>query len=193
MKLAKVFWSLGSLLVNITIAVYIVLSSKAPESLSERYEYINQNWSIYAGHWKAEFFIMTMIAIGALYFAMNLKKLSWSIISVGQILLLFTYPVMLGGYRNTPFEMAEMANQMATTIFIFGNFIFLGGLFHLYRSDSLLPTWLKNTAQVLSGITTVFFGLTFAGFIEWEQTMMIAPLVNLLYLINAYYGLKIEA
>ena len=192
MKLAKILWSLGSLLVNVPIAIYIVLSSKAPENLIERYEYINQNWSIYGGNWKAEFFIMTMITIGALYFAINLKKLSWSIISVGQLILLLTYPIMLGGYRNTPFEMAEMANQMATTVFVFGNVVFLGGLFHLYFLDKLLATWLKNAALVLSGITVVFFALTFVGFIQWEQAMMIGPLVNLLYLINAYYGVKIK-
>ena len=135
---------------------------------------------------------MAMVAIGALYFAMKSKKISWSIISLGQIILLMTYPLMLGGYRNTPFELAEMANQMATVVFVFGNLVFLGGLFLLYLNDQILQGWLRYTALVLSGITAIVFLITFAEIISWKQAMMIGPLINLLYLINAYYGLKIK-
>ena len=128
MNLGRSLWSLGSLLVNVTIGTYIVLSSRAPAALEERYAYINENWAIYGGHWKAEFLFMTMIAIGALYFAINTKKIGWSVVSVGQVILLFTYPIMLGGYRNTPFELAEMANEIGTVVFLFGNVVFLGRL-----------------------------------------------------------------
>lgn len=192
MKLAKLLWSLGSLLVNVTIAIYVFLSINAPQTMEGKHIYINENWGIYELHWKMEFLFMTMIAIGAVYFAINLKKISWSIISVGQIILLLTYPVMLGGYRNTPFEIFEMANQIAIVIFVFGNIVFLAGLLHLYLHDVLLNKWLKYIAIALSGVTTLVFIISFAGIITWKQAIIIGPLINILYLINAYYGLKIK-
>ena len=102
MKLARIFWSTGSLLANVTIIVYIMLSRNAPADIEQRYAYINDNWGSYSAHWKLEFLLMTMIAIAALYFAARSRKFSWSLIAVGQIILLMTYPLMLGGYRNTP-------------------------------------------------------------------------------------------
>ena len=124
MKLAKLFWSIGSVLINIVIGIYIYLSSNAPKNRQERYQYLNENWDIYGAHWKVEFLLMTSIAIGALYFALRTHKESWTIVSVGQFILLITYPIMLGGYRNTPLEIAEMANEIATIVFVFGNVIF---------------------------------------------------------------------
>ena len=192
MKLGKLLWIIGSVLINITVGVYIYLSSKAPLDPVERHEYVNDNWQIYGMHWKAEFLFMTMIAIGALYFAFKLKEISWAIISVGQLILLTTYPIMLGGYQNTSFEMSEMANQMATVVFVFGNLIFLGGLLKLYISDTYLKKWLKWTAIVISGITFLTFFITYMEIIDWQQALMIGPLINILYLINAFYGAKIK-
>lgn len=192
MNFAKTFWSLGSLLINGTIIAYIFLSSKAPIDLEARYAYINENWDIFGALWKVEFFLMTMVAIGAIYFAIQSKKISWTIVSIGQIILLLTYPIMLGGYRNTPFEIAEMANQMAVVIFVFGNLIFFGGLFLLYLKDHLLKRWLKYTAVAFSSIIVIVLFITFAEIINWKEAIMIGPLVNLLYIINAYYGLKIK-
>ena len=192
MKLAKAFWSLGSLLVNVTIVIYIILSSRAPENIAERYQYMNENWTVYAAHWKAEFLFMTLVTIGAIYFTSTLKKASWAIISIGQIILLLTYPIMLGGYHNTPLEVAEMANQMAIEVFVFGNVVFLSGLFVLYWNDSLLKKWLRNVAIALSIIVGAAFIITYAEIISWKQAMMIGPLANVLFLINAYYGLKIQ-
>lgn len=192
MKLGKLFWTSGSILINITIGIYIYLSSNAPLNPLERHNYVNENWDIYGMHWKIEFLFMTFIAIGALYFAFNLKKISWTIISVGQLILLSTYPIMLGGYENTSFELSQMANQMATVVFVFGNLIFLGGLLKLYSSDIIFKKWLKWVAIALSGITFLTFFITFIGIIDWRQAMMIGPLINVLYLINAYYGIKLK-
>jgi len=192
MKLGKLLWTAGSILINFTIGIYIYLSSKAPLNPVERHNYVNENWDIYGMHWKFEFLFMTLIAIGALYFAFNLKKISWTIISVGQLTLLSTYPIMLGGYENTSFELSQMANQMATIVFVFGNLIFLGGLLKLYLSDIYLQKWLKWTAIVLSAIAFLTFFVTFIGIIDWKQALMIGPLINVLYLINAYYGMKLK-
>jgi membrane-associated HD superfamily phosphohydrolase len=192
MKLGKLFWSLGSLLINVTIIAYILLSKKAPAVPSEKYNYINENWNLFEALWKAEFLFMTMIAIGALYFAVSLKKIGWTIIAAGQFILLSTYPLMLGGYRNTPFELSEMSNQMAVIVFVFGNLIFSAGLLKLYISDTYLKKRLRLSAIVLSIITFLAFLLTYTGAVEWKQVMIIGPLITILYLINACYGLKIK-
>ncbi len=192
MKLAKASWSLGNLLVNITIGIYVYLSSKAPLDPVERHDYVNENWDIYAGHWKAEFLFMTMIAIGAVYFAINFKKISWTLITVGQVILLTLYPIMIGGYRNTPFEIAEMANQMAIVVFIFGNIVFLAGLVHLYIFDTLLKKWIRFSAIGFASIGLIAFSISFMGLISWKQAIVIGPALNLLFLINAYYGLKLK-
>jgi hypothetical protein len=192
MKLARASWSLGNLLVNITIGIYVYLSSKAPLDPVERLDYLNENWAIYSGHWKAEFLFMTMIAIGAVYFAINFKKISWTLISVGQVILLTLYPIMLGGYRNTAFEISEMANQMAIVVFIFGNIVFLAGLVHLYLFDTLLKKWIRFSAIGFASIGLIAFSISFMGFISWKQAIVIGPALNLLFIINAYYGLKLK-
>jgi hypothetical protein len=192
MKLAKALWSIGSLLVNVTIIIYIRLSGEAPLDPKAKFSYINENWHIYSTHWKVEFLLMTLVAIGALYFAMYSKRISWIIIFLGQMILLMTYPFMLGGYRNTPYELAELANQMAIVVFVFGNLIFFSGLFLLYLKDQLLKKWLKYTALVFTGIIVILWTITFADIISWKEAMVIGPLVNLLYILNAYYGLKIK-
>ncbi|SHJ71554.1 hypothetical protein SAMN05444280_12721 [Tangfeifania diversioriginum] len=192
MKLAKVLWSSGSLFINVTILIYIILSGRAPLDYEARHAFINENWNIYGTLWKVEFLLMTMIAVGAIYFTAKSKKISWSILSTGQILLLVTYPLMLGGFRNTPFELAEMVNEIATVVFLFGNLVFFSGLFLLYLNDEILKKVLKYIAVALSGIAATIFLITFAELISWKQAMIAGPLVNLLYLINAYYGLRIK-
>ena len=158
----------------------------------ERLQYLNENWNIYEAHWKAELLIMALITIGALYFALNTRKVSWTIVSVGQIILLFTYPIMLGGYRNTPLEIFEMANVMATVVFVFGNVVLFGGLFIVYFKDVYLKQWVKVLACSIAGLMTLVFMIVFAGFMTWGQALMFAPLANIIYVINAYYGLKIR-
>ncbi|MEM6894872.1 MAG: hypothetical protein AAF554_14355 [Bacteroidota bacterium] len=191
MKLAKLFWSSGSLLMNVVIGIYVYLMSNAPVERAARFEYINEHWNMYGGHWKVELLLMTFVTIGALYFALRTHEMSWTMISVGQFVLLLTYPFMLGGYKNTPLEVAEMANEMATIVFIFGNVVLFAGLFLLYLKDGYLKPWLKVVAFSISGFLLVVFLIIYAEIITWSQAMVIAPLANVMYLINAYYGLKI--
>ncbi|NRB65123.1 MAG: hypothetical protein HRU40_19255 [Saprospiraceae bacterium] len=111
---------------------------------------------------------MALITIGAFFFALNTRKLSWAIISVGQLIILFTYPVMLGGYRNTPLEIAEMANEIATVVFVFGNLVLFGGLFLLFLKDKYLKPWLRILAYAISGVMAIVFLIVFAGFTTLE-------------------------
>ena len=192
MKLAKFFWIAGSVLINVTIGFYVYLQSKVPANLVERYQYINDQWALFGGHWKAEFLIMALIAIAALFFAFRFKDVCWTIVVVGQLIILLTYPIMLGGYVNTTVEMAEMANQMATVTFVFGNLIFMFGLLVLYFNTELLPKWLKYVAVILAAASSMLFLLIYVEFTSWGQMLFAAPIINLLYLINAYHGIKMK-
>jgi hypothetical protein len=192
MKLAKFFWITGALLINVTIGFYIYLQSKAPLDIAERYTHMNDQWALFAGHWKIEFLLMTIILIAALYFAFRLKDVNWTIVSVGQSIILLTYPLMLGGYANTPVEVAEMANQMALTTFVFGNMIFMVGLFCLYMKTQLLRNWIKYVAVTLAAASSILFLLVFIELIAWGEALFVAPMINILYLLNAYYGTKIK-
>ena len=120
MKTAKNLWILSSLLINVVIGIYIYLQQSTPKNLEERFQYINEIWLIYGGHWKVEMLLISMMAISALFFSFYFKSMSWTIITVGKLIVLSTYQYMLGGLKNTAFELANMANQMATVAFMFG-------------------------------------------------------------------------
>ena len=147
---------------------------------------------MYGGHWKAEFLIMILVAIGAIFFAIAFKSISWTIISMGQLIILWTYPLMLAGYRNTPLEIALMTNEMATITFVFGNLIFFIGLFYMYLQSDVLKKWLRYAALSLSGIAALLFLVIVLGVLTWKDALVLAPIINILYLINAYYGFKID-
>lgn len=191
MKIAKICWISGSILINVVIAIYINLMSKAPIREEERFRYINDNWDIFSAHWKAEFILMTLIAIGAFYFALYFKKISWSIITIGQLIILLTYPIMLGGYHDSTLEIQLVANEIATVVFLVGNIFFFGGLVVLYTEDAILAKWLRILAITLAAIGIIAMTGAFIGFYPWKTAMKIGPLITLLYLINAYYGFRL--
>jgi len=193
MKTAKLLWSSGSLLINITGIAYIVLSNDMPIQLSEKFSYINDKWAIYSLHWKAEFVSMTFIAIAAFYFTTYFRKLSWSIVTLGLLIQLPFYPIMLGGYYNTSVEIFSAMNQIAIFMFIFGNCILMAGLFYVYFEDNLLAKWLRVTVMFIAALAFLSFGGSFLEFWTWKQALILGPLLNVLYLVNAYYGIKIKA
>ena len=184
MKTAKILWSSSSILINVIIGIYIYLQQIGPSDLAERFQFMNEIWPLYGGHWRAEMILITMMAISALFFAIYFKNISWLTISVGKIIVLGTYAFMLGGFRNTSVELATMANQMATVVFMLGSFIFYIGLFHLYLKSDLLKPWLRYLATTVALILSVGFFLIYI--------LIIAPLGNLLYIINAYYGWQLK-
>ncbi|MEO1653792.1 MAG: hypothetical protein AAFU64_09615 [Bacteroidota bacterium] len=193
MKSAKFLWILSSLLINVIIIIYIYLRSQAPAGELERMAHLQENWAIWSGHWKAEFIIMSLMAVAAFYFATQFRSLAWSVISVGMFIILLLYPIMLGGYKQTPPEIFRMANQMSIIVFTFGNVVFLGGLLLLYAQDQILPKWLRGLALLLAIISGGAFSLAFLDVIDWKQALITAPLVNVLYLINAYHGYRLPS
>ena len=190
MKFGRALWSLGSLLINLTIIIYVYMSQRAPVGdFATRLAYIKQNWDVYGLNWRVEFVLMAMIAAGAVFFATRLRTLSWAIVSLGQIFLLITYPIMLAGYSSASPDVALLSHRLSTEIFVFGNLVFCFGLAHLYLNDTHLATWLRYPAVGLAVIGALNFVACFFDVISWEQALFIAPALQVLYLINSYYGL----
>ena len=159
MKIAKILWTTGSVLINVIILIYISLMSKAPEDMADSFQYLQDNWGIFSAHWKAELLIMGMITIGAFYFMVHFRSIGWTIVSLGQIIQMSLYPLMLGGYYDTSVEFFKAINEMAIIIFVFGNIVLLGGLVIVYSNKPPIPKWLGKTAMVIAaGMCLVFLG-----------------------------------
>jgi len=192
MKTAKILWSSSSILINVIIGIYIYLQQIGPSDPEDRFQFMNEIWPFYGGHWRAEMILITMMAISALFFAIYYKSFSWLTISVGKIIVMGTYAFMLGGFRNTAVELATMANQMALVVFTLGSFVFYLGLFHLYLKGDLLKPWVQYLSAAVALILSIGFFLIYIEIIDWADFLIIAPLGNLLYLINAYYGWQLK-
>ena len=193
MKTAKVLWILGSILINVVIFFYIKIMSQVPVGThGVRYEYINENWSQFEIMWKAEMIVMSFLTISAIFFAIKFKSVAWSIVAFGQLVLITLYPVMIGGYHGTSVEVYTMAYQMSVLIFVFGKMLFLAGIIFVYLTDSILQKWLRIVASLLALIGLIAFSASYFGFIDWKQALKFAIALNLLYLINAYHGFKME-
>ena len=190
MKFGRALWSLGSLLINATIIIYVYMSRRAPVGdFTSRMAYIKQNWDVYGLNWRIEFVLMAMIAAGAVFFATRTRTLSWAIVSVGQVFLLVTYPIMLTGYSSASPDLTLLSYRLATEIFVFGNLVFCCGLAHLYLNDDSMAKWLRLPAVALSGLGALNFLACFFDVISWEEALLVAPVLQVLYLVNSYYGL----
>lgn len=189
---ARWSWIIGSLLVNVTIAMYIWLSMNAPSDFAERHLYVNANWGAYAVHWKAEFVFMALITVGAFSFAIRTRAAGWCFVAAGQLLLLTIYPVMLGGYRDTPVDVASAVNEIALVIFLFSNLLFLAGMALVYLRAHELGPLLRGIAFAISLLAWLVFLACFLGLIGWAQAMLAGPLIMVLYLINAWYGYRLS-
>lgn len=183
-------WSLGSLLINVTIIIHQIMARRMPAGdPAGRFDYVIKNWDIYGLNWRVEWVLMAMIAAGAIFFAIRTRTLSWAIISGGQVLLLLTYPVLLAGYLGGSLPMATLVNRLATEIFVSGNMLFLAGLLHLYLTDEQLPLWARYPAAALALVGVLaFVGCNF-GLLTLSEIVVAAPVLQLLYVVNSYYGL----
>ena len=188
MKFIALTWSAGSLLINIIIGIYMYLRSDMPPSLPESYAYINENAAAFAGHWQAEFLIMSALFICSLKWAIETRKTSWCIIAAGLAITLFLYPVMLGGYFGTSPELMNAFNQVGTYTFALGTFLYLTGSFELFRNDTLLHSGLRKGAMVLCVFGALGFLSLFMGFISWGQIALFGPIASLIYFAHAWYG-----
>jgi hypothetical protein len=56
----------------------------------------------------------------------------------------------------------------------------------------LLRNWIKYVAVILAATSSILFLLVFIELIAWGEALFVAPMINILYLLNAYYGTKVK-
>lgn len=190
MNFGRALWSLGSLLINGTIIIHLIMAQQLPAvNSAEGFAYVVENLHIYGLNWRIEWVLTAMIAAGAAFFATRTRKVSWAIIAVGQLLLLFIYPVLLTGYQAGSGEFVVLTSSIVTELFLFGNFIFLAGLGHLYIQDQQLAAALRYPAAGMATVGSLLFLACSFGLFPLDWIILLVPMFMLLQLINCYYGL----
>jgi hypothetical protein len=84
-----------------------------------------------------------------------------------------------------------MVYDTSVWIFGFSNLLFLTGMMFVYISSEILSKWMSRTGALISALLAMG---SFALFYEWltfGHLMMGGPLFLILYLLNAYLGLKL--
>jgi hypothetical protein len=192
MKLAKFLWIIASFYLLIIVFVYIVILKDAPAEGLERYEFILENWSIYNYQWKAELLMTTFLSISSFLFFKYTKNPGFIVIAVGQLFFAFAMPISIGVTPNASLELASLIGKGAHQLVNFGMLISLFGFIILHLKARVLKSWLRLTALVIAVISFLSFGAGFINLIEASDAQKAMFLVMFLYIINGYFGIKIN-
>jgi hypothetical protein len=192
MKIAKYLWIIASFYLLIIGFVYIIILKEAPSDGPERYDFLMENWSIYNYQWKAELMMTTLLAISSFLFAKYLKNPGFIIIGVGQLFFAMAMPVSIGITPNTTYEFGSLIGKGAHQMVNFGMMVSLAGYFILYWKSQVLSNWLRVAALILAAISFISFAAGFVNIIETSTAQKAMLLVMLLYVINGFYGIKIN-
>lgn len=192
MNLAKVLWVIASLYLLVVGFIYIIILKDAPSEGLARFEYIQDNWGIYDHQWKAEFLIAVCLAISSLIFGSLIKNQGFQIIGVGQILIAVAFPISLGITPSADYELYSVMSTASHRLVNFGMLISLCGFLRFYWEVTILKKWLRITAIIASTLGLLSFGASFFEIISQTEAQKTMLLVIILYLINAYYGVKVN-
>jgi hypothetical protein len=153
----------------------------------EKILHMNNNWGLISFIWRLEF--IAAVVIGWVSLNFSTKNKWWNLVAIGHLLMLVEYVLMLGGYPKVASEeMFQIVNSMAVWVFAASNLIWLLGMTGVYQEEN---GWIKYTGMALALIGGVIFLTIVLGLTTMKDVIFVAPLVNLLYLLNAYYGFKV--
>ncbi len=192
MKLAKSLWTIASFCLLIIVFVYVVILKDAPAEGLERYEFILDNWSIYNYQWKAELLMTTFLSISSFLFFKYTKNPGFIVIAVGQLFFAFAMPISIGVTPNASLELGSLIGKGAHQLVNFGMLISLCGFIILHLKARILKSWLRLTALAIAVISFLSFGAGFINLIEASDAQKAMFLVMFLYIINGYFGIKIN-
>ena len=186
-KIAGYSFCVASLGMFSMVLLYVIVLQPPAGDWLERVAYIKANWTLLATHWRIEFLCAVALSWVALHFSSRTSW--WYLVAIGQLSMLVEYMLMLGGYPEVKSEEGfQLVNRMAIWIFAASNLVWLVGMAGLYSGAS---AWLKSTGMVLSGVCALFFLAFVLGFVTMKQAAVVGPLVMLLYLLNAWYGIRV--
>jgi hypothetical protein len=186
-KLSAVLFSVASLVFFTLIILYIFVYKPPTGTWDEKILHMNNNWGLISFIWKLEFIIVVIIAWVSFNFSTSNKW--WNLVAIGHLLMLVEYMLMLGGYPKVASEETfQIVNNMAIWIFAASNLIWLLGMAGVYQAEK---GWIKYLGITLALIGGVVFLTIVLGLTSFNDVIFVGPLANLLYLLNAYYGIKI--
>ena len=186
-KLSAILFSIASLAFFILIVLYIFVYKPPSGTWDEKVLYMNNSWGLISSIWRLEFFVVVIIAWVSFNFSTYNKW--WNLVATGHLLMLVEYMLMLGGYPKVASEETfQIINNMAVWVFAASNLIWLLGMAGVYEAEK---GWIKYLGLTLSLIGSVIFLIVILGIATFNEVIFVGPLVNLLYLLNAYYGIKI--
>jgi len=192
MKLAKILWTIASFYLLIIVFVYIVILKDAPAEGLERYEFILENWSIYNYQWKAELIMTTFLSISSFLFYKYTNNSGFIVIAVGQLFFAFAMPISIGVTPNASPELGSLIGKGSHQLVNFGMLISLCGFIILHLKARILKSWLRLTALAIATISFLSFGAGFINLIGASNAQKAMFLVMFLYIINGYFGIKIN-
>jgi len=196
-KAAAYLWSTGFVLFFVTIVLYVFIHQPAVESDAERTAQLIESWAFASAIWRLETLAVVMVIISSWYFAAIEKSMSWFLVTLAHIVMIVMYANMLGAYPAAAESFTEapylypMVYDTSVWIFGFSNFLFLAGLVFIYISSEVLSKWIKWTGALISALLAMGSLALFFEWLTFGHLMMGGPLFLVLFLLNAYLGLKL--
>ena len=194
---ASILWSIGSLSFFVLGILYAFVYQPPTGLYEVRISHLQDNWTLVANIWRAESLATVLLAISAGSFAMESKNLFWFVVAAGHIIMTLMFAFMLGAYpvaaeyfEQTP-ALFPLMNETAIWIFAFSNLLFMVGMAGVYYQDSILLRWVSVIGLVIALSGVVITLTIFLGWLTFSQLLVAGPVINILHLINTYYGFKI--
>ena len=170
----------------------MVVLKDAPPNGPERYEFIRQNWTTYDYQWKAELMMTTLLSISSFLFSKYLKNPGFIIIGVGQLFFAMAMPLSIGITPNAPYEFGTLIGKGAHQMVNFGMMVSLAGYLILHWKSRVLSNGLRISALILAALAFLSFLAGFMNILEASTAQKAMLLVMFLYIINGYFGIKIN-
>jgi len=186
-SISAFLFSIASIAFFILIIVYIFIYKPPTGQWDEKVLYMNNKWGLLSSIWRLEFFVVVIITWVSFNFSTFNKW--WNLVAIGHLLMLIEYMLMLGGYPKVASEETfQIINNMAVWVFAASNLIWLLGMTGVYQAEK---GWIKYLGMTLALIGGVVFLTIVLGLTSFNDVILVGPVVNLLYLLNVYYGIKI--
>ncbi|MCX2718652.1 hypothetical protein [Lentiprolixibacter aurantiacus] len=192
MKLAKYLWTIASFYLLVIGFFYMIVLKDSPPNGPERYEFIIQNWATYNYQWKAELMMATLLSISSFLFSKYLKNPGFIIIGVGQLFFAMAMPLSIGITPNASYEFGSVIGKGAHQMVNFGMMVSLAGYYMLHWKSRVLSNWLRISALTLTTLAFLSFLAGFLNIIEASTAQKAMLFVMFLYVINGYFGIKVN-
>lgn len=196
-KSAAYLWSVGSFLFFVAIVLFVFVYQPSSGTDADKTTQIMSDWFFVSTIWRIETIAAVLLAVSSWYFATVKQSINWFLIAFAHIVMIIMYANMLGSYPaaaeayNESPNLFPMINDKAVWIFGFSNLLFLSGLTGIYYKNEILSKWLSWTGSIISFAGVIGSFALFFELITFADLNIGGPLILVLYLLNAYLGLKI--